>query len=254
LRVIIEERQPGGLPVLEIYNPDMAGNPPIVIVLHGFNSSKERNMSDSYRLVKKGFYVVAMDAWRHGDLMDEAFAQLSRMERNGDFWNIVIKTTPMLKNLVDYYATYKKADGSRIGLLGRSMGGMVIYDYLTTSRSSKIKSAVVLVSTPAWASFERKFFQKNPVIQPLLNPDTSRKIAENEPVRKLASIRDFPLLLINGVNDPVIPIDDVRESFTKLQMDYEDKTRVRLSEYEGTGHQVTTAMIDEAADWFGKYL
>jgi alpha-beta hydrolase superfamily lysophospholipase len=254
LRIIVEEQMPGEIPVLELYNPDLAGKLPTVIILHGFHGHKARHLSDSYHLAKHGLYVVAMDAYRHGDLLDDSFARLTRAERTRDFWEIVMKTAPMIDRLVGYYKNHDKADGRRIGLLGRSMGGMVIYHYLATGQPMNVKAAVIMASTPAWMSFERQYLQKNPELKAFFSMGTTHMTVENEPNHRIEALKDLPLLLVNGIDDPVIPIDDVRRSFTRLQTVYQNKERLRLSEYQGIGHQVTPSMVKEAAAWLERYL
>lgn len=49
--------------------------------------------------------------------------------------------------------------------------------------------------------------------------------------------------------DQLIPINDVRNSYTKLQSSYDNKELIKFIEYEEIGHTVTNEMLEEAYRW-----
>lgn len=254
MRVIIEERTINQVPVLDIFNPDAADAVPMIIMVHGFGGRKENNLLEAYRFVKEGFYVVAFDAFRHGELMDDAYRRLTKIERGKDFWNIVIKSTGFIDVIIENFNQHTRGNCGRIGLYGLSMGGIIVYNYLTGNPKPGIKAAVPVIATPAWVGLDRAYYQNNEAARQYYNAEESKMIEKIEPYGRLHHIIDLPLLMLNGVKDLEIPIADVRESYVILQKGYSNKALVQLVEYEDVEHKVTNEMIDQASDWFKKYL
>jgi predicted esterase len=251
VRVIIEERRINEIPVLELYDLDDTAQKPVVLMLHGLGGCKESNLREAYRLVKEGFFVSVFDAYGHGEWRQGAARQLTKMERIADLPNIIPNTIKMIDSLIENYHHSDRVDGERVGLLGRSMGGMITYAYITGERSTAVKAAVPMVATPAWVNLHHI----NPdAIKGSFTEERLRWFEQHDPCCKLQQLRDFPLLMLNGVRDPQMPIADVRDSFVEIQKHYFDKNRVRLIEYAEVGHEVTSEMITEAIAWFKRYL
>jgi dienelactone hydrolase len=250
MRVIIEDRKIDGIPVLELFDLDDATPKPVVLILHGLGGCKESNFREAYRLVREGFFVSMFDAYGHGEWRQGTARQLTKMERVLDLPNIISKTVEMMDTLIANYRHSDRANDERVGLLGRSMGGMIVYAYLTEDCSPYVKAAVPMVATSAWTKLDHVASDA----MALYNADQLRWFAEHEPCRRLRQLPDFPLLMLNGVDDPKMPIAGVRVGFREIQKYYSIKDRVRLVEYEGVGHEVTADMITEAIAWFKKYL
>jgi alpha-beta hydrolase superfamily lysophospholipase len=250
MRVIVEDRKIGAIPVLEVYDWDAAAPKPAVLVLHGLGGCKENNLRDAYYLVKAGFFVSLFDAYGHGEWQDGAARKLSRTERIGDLPNIIMNTAQMIADLIANLRDRQRADYNRVGLLGRSMGGMIIYAYLTGERSPSVTTAVLMATSPAW----QNLYYADPDAPTVYDADQLSWFEENEPCRKLHKLPELPLLLLNGVQDPKMPIADVRKSFLEMRRYYQEQDRVRLIEYETAGHEVIPPMFDEAVAWFRKYL
>jgi dienelactone hydrolase len=248
LRVIFEDRKISGIPVIEACDFDVIAKRPVVLILHGLGGCKESNFREAYCLVKEGFFVSSFDAYGHGEWQDGAARPLTRMERIQDMPNIIINTVKMIDSLIESYRYNKRADYERVGLLGRSMGGMITYAYITGERLPNVKAAVPLVATPAWV----KLSQTNPIYD--YDAEKLCWFENYEPCRKFQKLNDLPLLMLNGGQDPRIPIADVRASFLEMQKYYRDPDLIRLIEYEEVGHDVTPQMLNEAFAWFQKYL
>jgi hypothetical protein len=71
VKVVIEDRKVCGIPVLDVYETDINGKRPIVIMLHRGNGRKEENIERAYEYVKTGFFVTLFDAYGHGELKNE---------------------------------------------------------------------------------------------------------------------------------------------------------------------------------------
>ncbi len=94
---------------------------PLVIYCHGIGSKRDFDLRIPIEFTKRGFYVVALDYQGHG-------------ESGGNINNIApITGIPALaqdcSNLLDELETlpfYADVDSSQIGLIGHSLGGMVV--------------------------------------------------------------------------------------------------------------------------------
>ena len=75
-----------------------------------------------------------------------------------------------------------------------------------------------------------------------------------EPLSYLKNFKDFPLFMLNGKIDKLIPINDVRKSYTKLQSNYNNKQLIKFTKYEEIGHTVTTEMLEEAYRWIKVHI
>ncbi len=63
-----------------------------------------------------------------------------------------------------------------------------------------------------------------------------------------------PILLLHGDSDTLVPVESQRIFYNKLNSIYEDKEKLKLIEYPGLNHFVTTNMMEESINWLGKYL
>jgi dienelactone hydrolase len=113
--------------------PPREARPPAVVVMHGFAGDRLSMSGLSRRLAAAGYAVLAIDARGHGQNRN-AFAR--SWAQAGYFF-------PDLRAAVDFLRVYPFVDGSRIALLGHSMGAGASLDYAT--RDSGI-DAVVLIS------------------------------------------------------------------------------------------------------------
>jgi alpha-beta hydrolase superfamily lysophospholipase len=252
VRIVIEDQKINGIPVLELYDCDTEAKKPLVMMLHGMGGCKESNLREAYRFVREGFFVCAFDAYGHGEWQDETATPLTQAERMLNLPDIIRNTVIMIDGLLKHYRHCDRADGARVGLLGRSMGGMIVYAYITGERAPGVKAAVPLVATPAW---RQQLHHMDPdTLKETFDEARLHWLIQNEPRRRFHRLAELPLLMLNGAHDPKMAIAEVRESFEEIQKQYGDKERVRLIEYEESGHEVTPVMIDEALKWFKKYV
>ncbi|MBQ4186315.1 MAG: prolyl oligopeptidase family serine peptidase [Firmicutes bacterium] len=113
---------PAGTLTGYLFRPDSAtkDNPaPAVVASHGYLNNREMQDCNYVELARRGYVVIAMNAYAHGD------SDVARTD---------YKETPEVRSggmieFVRYLATLEYVDASKIGVTGHSMGG----GYTTTT-------------------------------------------------------------------------------------------------------------------------
>jgi alpha-beta hydrolase superfamily lysophospholipase len=256
MQVGIKYKKVQNIPVIDVYDIDATDKKPIIIILHGFTCCKELQIKEAYRFVQHGFLVTLFDAYQHGEIQDEAFKKLSYFEKMSQGTNIAQETMKYIDRLIDDHCRTYIADPDRIGLFGISMGGSIIYKYIATQMRPNIKAAIPVISTPLLGDSLKELTGKDPEAAKYLNDEVLGEIKrmDAEPYSNLIQLNNFPLLMLNSDNDPIIPIELVCKSYTEMSRNYTDKEKITLIEYTGIGHEVTEDMIEQACVWFEKYL
>lgn len=99
-----------------LFRPDSATpeNPaPAVVASHGYLNNREMQDCNYIELARRGYVVIAMNAYGHGD-SDVARAEFSGTQE--------VASGGMIE-FVRYLATLPYVDQTRIGVTGHSMGG-----------------------------------------------------------------------------------------------------------------------------------
>jgi len=120
----VEFQSSGSTLYANLYYPsktlDFQNNRPLIIYCHGLGSQRDFDLRIPLELTKRGFYVAALDYHGHG----ESGGSISDIDPSG---------TPALalacSNLLDKLETlpfYADVNDSQIGLIGHSLGGMVV--------------------------------------------------------------------------------------------------------------------------------
>ncbi len=251
MRILTDHRRIQGIPVLECYNAEASGKLPLALILHGFTGNKEDHLVQGRQLAREGYYAVSADLHLHGELGDAPFMPARVAPRLGE---VVERSVENLAILASAYEDSKMADAGRIGLMGISLGGAVIYHFLPR-RTLNIKAAVCMIAGPspiAHMTFKniQRLFPDFGVTEELIA--TLSAASRSTPF--LEGVRDFPLLMQYGKADPLIPIEEVRRLYREIKRGYTDPSMIELIEYDDTGHETPAGMYAQASRWFGKYL
>jgi uncharacterized protein len=245
-------RRLAGVPILECYPASAVKTLPIILILHGYTGRKEDNLTIARQFAAQGYYAAALDLHLHGELGAQPFVAADVTPR---FAEVIEVSRANLTRLVEAYQFEDSpGDGSRIGLLGISLGGAVIHAYLP-ERSAEIKAAVGLIA--GLPSFMDQTFRS---IQPLYPHfgvtddliEALNRWGHGRPL--LENVRDFPLLWQYGQADPIIPIERVREAYQAVRGRYAHPEWIELVEYPNTGHETPAEMVTRALGWFKKFL
>src|SRR5207253_144953 len=102
---------------------------PVVIFMHGLGGSKEQDGQRLRALAGKGFFVLAIDAYLHGERkVPGIFAPGKNMGNLGEDYSIwvhqsaVSHTARDVSKIIDALSARADVDRSRIGVIGISMG------------------------------------------------------------------------------------------------------------------------------------
>ncbi|MBW2271797.1 MAG: alpha/beta fold hydrolase [Deltaproteobacteria bacterium] len=197
--------------------PPRDERPPAVVMMHGFSGDRLSMSGISRRLAESGYAVLNIDARGHGQ------------NRNpfSSSWAAPDLFYPDLLAAVEFLRAYPFVDGSRIAVMGHSMGAGASLDY--ASRDSAIGAAVLV--SGGWR-----------IQGPHRPPNTLFLYATGDPERIRGRSRQLAAGLA-GVNDP------------EVGRTYGDPTRgdaVRLAEVAGADHQTIVwreAAVRETVAW-----
>ena len=112
---------------------------PCILLLHGLGASKEdwwRESTDEKQLTRQllsaGFAVTALDIPYHGERThnndyESAWLMIVDHGRINNYREMLVQSTGEHRRVIDYLATRSEIDADRIGILGRSVGGLVTF-------------------------------------------------------------------------------------------------------------------------------
>jgi len=243
------------VPVIELFRKDVQHERmPVVLIYHGFESSKERKLQHAYLAASRGFFVILPDAVRHGERQDSAFAALSHDQKACFLFDIVTETASEINSLIDHYSQQTIADIRRLGLIGTSMGGMIIYEYLARFGTGAVNAAGIIISTPDFGSVIDCSAEADTDFYKTYSKQEAARVKAEQPLPAIMELKNFPLLLLNAEDDPIIPTPPVKELYTGLHRKYGEKGLLRMRTYRNTGHETTQEMMDESVEWMQRHL
>lgn len=233
----------------DLHLPDDFKPPfPCVVLSHGYMSNRggEKHVQVGYRFPLEGIAVLRFD--HRGAINGESSGKFEDTTLTGRVADLAAA--------LDYLKTVKEIDGSRIGLLGSSMGGMTI---LALPKNESIK-AIVLLSTPT--AFPPLNAAGKESLAPsgyLQYPDGARikkaffddlsRYTLREEVKKI----HCPLLIVHGDVDEVVP----RHQAFMLYQDAGQTKQLRLiagGDHSFSSTETMNEVLALALDWFKKYL
>jgi dienelactone hydrolase len=279
-----EERVPG---YLLLPDPKSFKGPrPVVIALHGTGGSKDSGeiVNLVQKAVKAGFIGVAIDGRFHGERTQagtgavEYNAAITQAFATGKGHPFYYDTAWDVMRLIDYLATRKDVDATRIGLAGISKGG--IETYLTAAADTRVAAAVPFIGVQSfrWALDNGAWRARIATIQSGFNgaaaaagksPDSVVFVREFyarvvpgidgpfDGPAMLSATAPRPLLVVNADSDANTPIAGVRLAVETARPFYaaaNASDRLMLIVQENTPHRVNPESIDAGIAWFVRWL
>ncbi|GAM15687.1 alpha/beta fold hydrolase [Mesobacillus selenatarsenatis] len=254
--ILVEKKRIEHIPVLHIVKQkQFSDRMPLIIFLHGFTSTKERNMHYAYLFAEKGFRVIMPEAKYHGNRSEG----LSEAELGYHFWDIVIKSIEELSTIKQELVKEGLVDLARIGVAGTSMGGITTLGAL--AKYEWIKAGVSLMGNPSFEEFalwqmnemEKRNIQiglSQEQVSALLN-----QLKKYDLSLQPEKLNNRPLLFWHGKLDPVVPYQSAYDFYEQNRKSYEGT--VGMFEFitdENAGHNVSNAGVEATAKWFEKHI
>lgn len=233
------------IPVIS-YEIESDEKKPLIFFFHGFTGNKDTLMDRGEKLAKLGFYVVAIDAYLHGERMPEWFKALPNEEKYQYIIDIAIQTSYDAKYLWEnIYRSNEKIKSDKFYTYGVSMGAMTSYSLSTLTND--IAGMLTLVGNPSFVDYylekQEKFNWDNSIVE-----DRIRKYKDLEPLNNINKInKDLKIFIALGQKDDVVDPRFSREFFRKRS------TNSTLKEYD-TGHISTNEMLEDGYDFLRELI
>lgn len=204
IKIIYEEKTLFNIPLIEAYleNTDPEG---LCFINHGFSSEKgDGTYFMMFELAKLGLKVVAIDAYKHGQRLEEPMISGTMDEKIDGMYDYVIQTGQDIKYLYDNH--YNKSF-DQVMITGISMGGAVTY--YAGSIMKEAKNLVTMIGFPSFYQFELDSKQYDEESLALKSKDL-QVLKDADPIFNIDKYEDKNILILNGVSDDVVPIKYAR--------------------------------------------
>lgn len=231
---------------------------PLVFLVHGYDTSKEKVLRYGVHFAAAGFYTVLMDLPDHGERMPRGFYDKYSLDRPSseaallrNAWlnrlNLMRESLKETTELTEYFLSEPYIDPNRFGISGISLGGTVAL--LSAYFDPKVKAAASYLPILG--------FENMPGIK-RFGEYSMHELAQIRLLDPLAVYQQKPfgaVLAQFGSDDKVNSDSSVNEFSLKLKTLYlESSERSKTLLHSGIGHDVTIPMVHEAVKWFKRFV
>ena len=161
----------------------------------------------------------------------------------------------VIPRVVDYLVTVPEVDAARIGMTGSSTNGFITLQ--AVAADARLSAAVAVAACGDYERFLR-FSSIGMEGRPLeLDPEYARWLHEQEPMRHPERLVHAAVLLVNRIEDPLIPISCAESTVHALERAYARAgvpERFRFVRTQESGHGVGKAEGEEALGWLRRWL
>lgn len=239
----------GDIPLIVLTPQGIDSDIETIVLYHGWSSMKETQRMRGFILASVGYRVVLPDAINHGERTPLSDYGLHNADK---LWDTVFQSIEEWDTLLEGLEKKHGINTDKVGLIGNSMGGIIASGIY--SRNNYIKSLVVLNGTMAWEN-------SNKIIKEALNIEMTEelriieeKIKEIDPIKNTHLLVNRPILILHGDCDTTLSVESERLFYENINEKYSDKDKIKLVEYPGLNHAVTTNMMEDSIVFFNKYL
>jgi uncharacterized protein len=242
-----------------LHRPAGFENPPVVVVLHGFASSKHGSnrcyVTLAEYLAKFGIATIRFDFRGSGD-SDGNLSEISLEDLIADA-TVVLESVEKIEGI----------DASRIGLFGASLGGAIAV--IAAARFQKIKALALWAPVASGELWYHDFLKRHPEhlhTDPFKVLSSYRGVKLNEAFcaefkqmfayQMMQKLSDVPLLCMQGEKDETVSILHL-EAFRHACSGFASPTR--FVKYPNGEHSLGFSplfetVLEESKWWFENYL
>lgn len=235
------------IPVLYCY-PKGVVNAPLVIFNHGTSGCGHEQLFMGIPLAQAGFFTVLLDARNHGRRKAANWAELyAPAQYKRTYVQALIDTCDDISRLIDHLEHDPRVDATRIGITGISQGGYM--SFMAITRDKRISVAAPMIGSP---DLEATFGSSLPFDQ--YPAEVQQFAIAHSPLRHFARMPPTALLIQNGADDTIVPVEGVRKLDALLRPLYRDHPeRYEYGEYAGVGHN-DAGMRATTIAWLERHL
>lgn len=224
VKVITEHKQIGNITITE-YFKDNSSHKKLIIAQHGYGSNKERMTDISIKLANSGYFVIAPDAYGHGERNEKGKLSLNKITQ---------QAIREYDYLIEYYRENTDIDADHFSIVGQSMGGMIAYQYVLYG---KYKPQVIAPTCTT------------PDMRDLMNYQLGLSYYENHAINHVTDSKeiekynhslesDNPYDKIKNIEDVAVIVQNMRFDFLinsdgsdKLYSEWKDKKNNKSYQY-----------------------
>ncbi|AQS52574.1 hypothetical protein BW727_100164 [Jeotgalibaca dankookensis] len=245
MKIVVRKRMLGAIPLLEVVPYEMRNEKlPLIIYYHGWQSSKELNLTQARSLAREGFRILLPDSMNHG----ERKQPVSKIP-SFTFWQSIQSNLFEFGFILDHFRK-KGVVSDVIGVGGLSMGGMTTCGLLT--HHPEIKAAACVMGSPKLVAYRDRIQANVKAGDRYLPKDyetLTNWIPEYDLSLQTEKIADRPFFIWHGRQDVVVPYEDTA-AFVAENPDL--KSIQFVSEKEE--HLVKSPTMEKVTDFFVKAL
>lgn len=212
---------------------------PVILLIDGVTGSKSRWWEDdswprgglaTKQLLSAGFAVLAIDAQYHGERIAANDYESPGSMVGRQWYNrtreMILQTTVEHRRAIDYLATRPEIDVERVGVLGHSMGGIIIF--ALNASEPRVRASVACV-TP-------------------LNIWGPKELAVISPFNFARGVGKRPFLMLMGESDEFYSASEAAVLLEMIEGGPKE-----LTFYE-SGHRLPEQYVAKAHQWFERHL
>ena len=230
---------------------------PIVIVTHGRGCMGLHCHPACRELAALGFIAIAIEQRNHGRrLVDGRVNGDWSLSHAADMYGVFLGTASDVVTLIDMLPARLGLTSDRIGMTGVSLGGHATL--MAMALDSRISAGVALIGSGDYKRLMELRAQSNGCaagdVGRYFTPELDAVVKRRDPIHRAAQFADRPLLMVNGADDALVPLECNQRFEAAAMPYYRDGSRLRLAAYPGVKHEVTPEMWNDAKAWFTTWL
>jgi dienelactone hydrolase len=269
----VEAARVGEIPAL-LALPSGAKRAPLVFMVPGYGVTKEVCLPLAYRLANRGMACVSFDPLHHGERYDPRLDRAHEPELGGlfpqetgldiylNFLRCIRQSSRDIALLMARFSGDPRLNVTRAGVTGHSQGGYA--SFMALADIPDLTAAVPMMGVPTFADRLRDLLDETAwsnaewgrALERVARK-TAERIAEVEavdPGPRLLHMPPRPLLAMNGDLDNDQPKGYTLHWLRDLRQQYAPQPEMLRWNVYPVGHVVTDQMLDDAVEWFERWL
>lgn len=237
-----------GIHFYDIRQRNIGEKQPVFFFIHGLTNCKEGMVDYAKFLADEGYFVIVPDLPGHGE-------SVTSIPMN--IYEIIHQAAMDCDEILTFYNHSEYADTSRFGIVGFSMGGMTALYYGAYSEN-RPQCVISICGTPSWDSLlDKNIYDicQDGKLLPIEEDEKKKEVitmmVHHSPDNNLEYLLQIPILLINGENDDIMSISEIRNFVLKSDL---LPNRLENITIEGRGHDIMLDDMQNTREFLQKYF